>query len=102
MLANMQARQLLDRRVILTETAFVELVLWRLPETTAGRAHGYKYRLALISRGVCVMRYDNERGKGDHVHIGEVERPYDFRGVDMLIEDFLAEAKEWLDANGNS
>ena len=28
-------------------------------------ASGYKYRMALIEAGVCVLRYDNEAGKGD-------------------------------------
>jgi hypothetical protein len=43
-----------------------------------GSDHGIKYRLALISNEVCVLRYDNERGKGDHKHIGEGEVPYRF------------------------
>jgi Family of unknown function (DUF6516) len=95
----MKACLLVDRRITMTETAFAELVLWRLPEVTDERRHGYKYRLALVARGVCVLRYDNEAGKGDHVHFGNAERAYEFRGVDQLIADFLADAKEWLDAN---
>ena len=30
-----------------------------------------KYRLALVVDGLCVLRYDNETGKGDHRHIRE-------------------------------
>ncbi len=95
----MKARLLVDRRITMTATVFAELVLWRLPEATPERTREYKYRLALVARGVCVLRYDNEAGKGDHVHIGDAERAYEFRGVDQLIADFLADAKEWLDAN---
>lgn len=97
-----KAKKLIDRRVILSESAFAEMVLWELPAKTEERPHGLKYRLALVVAGACVMRFDNERGKGDHIHVGQVERPYDFRGVDQLIEDFLAEVKEWTNANRNS
>lgn len=97
-----KAKRLIDRRVALTETAFAELVLWQLPERTEERPHGYKYRLSLVVAGVCVMRFDNERGKGDHCHVGEIEQRYEFKDVDQLIADFLAKAKEWMNANGNS
>ena len=33
---------------------------------------------------------DNERGKGDHCHIGGRERAYAFVSVEQLIEDFIA------------
>jgi len=26
--------------------------------------------------GCCLVRYDNEQGKGDHVHYGDREQPY--------------------------
>lgn len=38
-----------------------------------------------------LFRYDNEAGKGDHRHYGELEAPYAFTGVDQLIEDFRSE-----------
>ncbi len=47
--------------------------------------------------GVCVLRYDNEAGKGDHIHDGERERTYLFVNVKRLIADFLADAGRWLD-----
>jgi hypothetical protein len=31
--------------------------------------------------GVCVLRYDNEAGKGDHKHIGTVETAYVFESL---------------------
>ena len=34
------------------------------------------------------MRYDNERGKGDHRHEGDQEEPYNFVSVEQLIRDF--------------
>lgn len=82
-------------RILLDEESFVELVIWRLPRTLFGSAHPYKYRLALVSRGVCVLRYDNEAGKGDHKHVGEVETDYAFNGLDQLRADFLNDVKQW-------
>ena len=100
-MSNMRARNLIDRRITLSTTAFAELVVWELPAPLTGSGHRYKYRFALVAYDVCVFRYDNEAGKGDHVHIGTVEKPYLFIDIDKLTTDFLADAKEWLNANGN-
>jgi hypothetical protein len=40
------------------------------------------------SAGSCLVRYDNDSGKGDHKHIGEKEMAYEFVGRDKLIDDF--------------
>ena len=40
------------------------------------------------------MRYDNERGKGDHRHYGEREEPYKFESVEKLIHDFDVDIQE--------
>lgn len=37
---------------------------------------------------VCVMRYDNERGKGDHKHIADQEYPITFTNIENLIVSF--------------
>lgn len=93
----MKAERLLDRRIVLSPTSFAELVIWRLPNPTPERQHGLKYRLALVSNDICVLRYDNETGKGDHVHRGDVEQVYAFTTIDQLIADFLKDAKEFID-----
>lgn len=54
-----------------------------------------KYRLAFIFSGVCVLRYDNEAGKGDHKHVGDREEPYDFVDTDTLISDFYGDVQQW-------
>ncbi len=84
---------LLDERHILSDDAFVELVVWRLPRSARGSTHRFKYRLALIENGTCVLRYDNEPGKGDHRHIGDREYVYVFVSLDKLIDDFRAEVR---------
>ena len=95
----MRARLLFDRRVVLSDTAFAELVLWTVPNPVRGSRHGYKYRLALVANGECVLRYDNEAGKGDHVHRGGRERAYEFVDPDRLVADFFAGVRRWLNEN---
>ena len=65
-----------------------EMVVWALPATTSARPHGLKYRLFCGRTGTCVVRYDNEAGKGDHRHYGEREEPYELLSVERLLADF--------------
>jgi hypothetical protein len=84
----MKADLLLRRRIEVDDISFVELVVWQLPQALPGSVHPFKYRLAYVVEGVCVLRYDNEAGKGDHRHLGEVETAYRFTTIDQLIDDF--------------
>ncbi len=97
----MKARELFNRRVPVAEQAFAELVLWELSEPLAGSTHPYKYRLAFVVTGECVLRYDNEAGTGDHKHMRGKEMKYRFVDVDKLVADFFEEIKRWRDENGN-
>ena len=72
------------------EGGVIELVVWRVPEPVPPSEHGFKYRAAYAVDGVRVVGFDNERGKGDHCHVGSAERPYTFLSVERLIEDFIA------------
>ncbi len=83
----MRARQLLYYRDKQGDT-IVEMVLWQLPRPTRDRPHGLKYRFHCGRGGVCLVRYDNETGKGDHRHCGHREESYDFTTVEALTEDF--------------
>lgn len=85
---TMKAIELLRRRVPYSEAAFSELVLWQLPAPLPGSTHAYKYRLAYVVNEVCVLRYDNESGKGDHRHFRGKEFRYAFEGVDRLLAAF--------------
>lgn len=79
----------------------VEMVIWELPAPTSDRPHGLKYRLYCGNGGECLVRYDNEAGKGDHVHHGDVEHPYAFVSMEQLINDFEADVMRLLgDRNG--
>jgi len=62
----------------------------------------YKYRLAYIVNGKCVLRYDNERGKGDHRHFDGVESLYAFSSPDQLMADFNSDILRWNYEHGRS
>jgi hypothetical protein len=91
----MKAELLIDERHVLDPRMFVEIVVWQLPRPARGSAHRFKYRLALVVDGVCLLRYDNETGKGDHRHVHEVEEPYVFSDADTLLADFWRDVEEW-------
>jgi hypothetical protein len=91
----MKAELLIDERHVLDPRMFVEIVVWQLPQPARGSAHRFKYRLALVVDGVCLLRYDNETGKGDHRHVHEVEEPYVFSDADTLLADFWRDVEEW-------
>jgi hypothetical protein len=84
----MAAELLIDERHVLDAQAFVEIVVWRLPRPVSGSRRFFKYRLAVVVDEVCVLRYDNESGKGDHRHIGSKEARYSFVDPDTLLADF--------------
>lgn len=87
----MPATLIQKERFDLADDRFVSVSIFELPAPLPGSSHRYKYRLALVVDGVCLLRYDNEAGKGDHKHLGERELPYSFTDLDRLIDDF------WVD-----
>jgi hypothetical protein len=91
----MKAQLLLRERHQLRVDAFVELRIWRAPEPVRGSVHRFKYALAYVVAGVCVLRYDNETGKGDHRHVGEAEAEYRFTTPDQLLADFWRDVDQW-------
>ncbi|SAK80383.1 hypothetical protein AWB80_05057 [Caballeronia pedi] len=94
-MSNVKARLVIRQREEFSPGAFVELMIWHLPQPVPGCTHPYKYRLAYVVGGECVLRYDNERGKGDHRHFVGVETPYVFRSVEQLHADFLSNVQIW-------
>jgi len=94
-ISNMKAALLLDERHVVAANDFVELVVWRIGARLPGSGHEFKYRLALVVDGRCVLRYDNEIGKGDHRHFGRKELPYLFTTAQQLLEDFWSDVVRW-------
>ena len=83
------------QRHVLAEDAFAELRIWRVPKAVRGSSHRYKYSLALVVAGKCVLRYDNEAGKGDHRHAGGTEAAYKFTAPEALLQDFWRDVDRW-------
>lgn len=71
----------------------IEIVIWSVPRPVPPSEHGFKYRLVFVRDGQRVVGYDNERGKGDHRHLGDAEKPYRFKGVPKLLEDFMRDVE---------
>jgi len=92
----MKAELIIRERENLSDAAFVEIVVWLVPVPLAGSTHSFKYRLALIVEGECVMRYDNEAGKGDHRHIDGREEAYAFSDAETLLADFYDDVERIL------
>ena len=91
----MKAALLLRERRVLEESQFAEVVVWRLPQRSSGSRHAFKYRLAFVVDEVCVLRFDNESGKGDHKHVGASEAKYAFSTLEQLLNDFWDEIAKW-------
>ena len=89
----MEAQLLLKQRFVMSEIAFAEIVIWQLPAPLDGSAHNFKYRLAYVVNNQCVLRYDNEAGKGNHAHTNGQEISYNFVSTEQLVDDFFAQIK---------
>ena len=98
----MKAVTLVRRRVVVAVDAFVEVVIWHVSEPISPSTHQYKYRLAYVVEERCVLRYDNERGKGDHRHTETTEERYIFSTPDQLMADFEADVARWNHEHGRS
>jgi hypothetical protein len=89
-IANMAAQLITAIKNINPDGSILEIVIWKVPKPVPPTEHGYKYRAVYVVDGVRIVGFDNERGKGDHCHIDGKELPYAFKGVDQLLEDFIA------------
>ena len=96
---HMKAQRIFYDKALLPAGAIVEMVIWQLPAPSPERPHGLKYSLFYGRDGRRIVGYDNERGKGDHKHIGTMESPYHFTSVEQLVTDFLADVQQ---ANGGT
>ncbi|EKC4605312.1 hypothetical protein OP127_005223 [Salmonella enterica] len=84
----MPAIELMNLRIQIDDNAFASIRILEVDPAILGSNHTYKYSLAYVVNGECVMRYDNERGKGDHKHIGTNEYPVEFTTIENLIASF--------------
>ena len=71
----------------------IEVVIWAVPRPVPPSEHGFKYRLVFLRNGERIVGYDNERGKGDHRHLRGEEKPYRFKDVPTLLQDFMRDVE---------
>ncbi|WP_318556890.1 toxin-antitoxin system TumE family protein [Geobacter anodireducens] len=76
----------------------IEMVVWELDAPLSGSSHSFKYRLFCgnLEAGTSLVRYDNERGKGDHRHVADEEQSYWFTSLEVLFADFEKDVREAL------
>ena len=72
----------------------MEIKVWRVPDPVRPSTHDYKYSLFYGRAGLRLVGFDNELGKGDHLHIAGTEKPYSFTSLDQLLADFFTEVRK--------
>ena len=90
----MAAILLFREKRIEADGSIIEMTIWRVPLSVTPSRHALKYSLFYGRPGRRIVGFDNERGKGDHVHgLGE-ERPYRIVSVEQLVADLLTEVNK--------
>ena len=92
----MKAKRIFYDKAVLPDNSIVEMTIWQLPKPSPERPHGLKYSLFYGRDGLRIVGYDNERRKGDHKHLGEVESRYRFVSVEKLVVLLLLSTSQWL------
>lgn len=72
----------------------MEIKVWRVPDRVRPSKHNYKYSLLYGRAGWRLVGFDNELGKGDHMHIAGIEKPYSFTSLAQLLTDFFSEVRK--------
>ena len=83
----------LQERIVLTAASVADIVVWKLSAPLPGSRHRSKYRLAYIVENSCVVRFDNETGKGDYKHVGAKQVPYACVDLQTLRAGFFTEIR---------
>jgi hypothetical protein len=92
---HMAAELIFSSKFIYPDGSIREMILWKLPERSTAYPQGFKYRLHYgYPDGRTMVRYDNEKGKGDHRHIKNREKAYVFTSVKALVADFLSDIEK--------
>ena len=90
-----RATLVIDRKENRVDGSIIQAVVWELPVPLMGSLHRFKYRLYYGKDGICLVRFDNEQGKGDHKHIRDIESPYLFKDIPTLLKDFREAIREY-------
>ena len=94
----MKAEEIFRQKLVLNHEdskriAILEIVVWKIP-ISSDYPDGIKYRAWTSEHDVTLFGFDNHKPKGPHLHIGDVEVGYVFRGLKALREDISAMIKK--------
>jgi hypothetical protein len=89
----MTAQLIVSHKSIDEAGGIIQMIVWKVPAPIPPTTHGFKYRLVYVRGGRRLVGFDNERGKGDHMHLGQTELRYTFTTIDQLVEDFITEVE---------
>ena len=88
-----KAERILDVRNVFDDGSFLIIRVWRVVDPVPPSSHRFKYSFFYGRPGERLVLFDNERGKGDHKHIRDVESSYAFESIEKLTVDFLSEVR---------
>jgi Family of unknown function (DUF6516) len=88
-----KAKKESDSSLLFPDGYILRIRVWEVAEPVAPSRRRFKYSCFHGRPGERVILYDNERGKGDHVHRREREEAYRFKDIETLIADFLADVR---------
>ncbi len=91
----MKATLLSRSKEVRDDGTIVEVVIWAVPVPLPPCVHAFKYRVFYGTAEMERVRYDNERGKGDHRHVAGHESAYVISTVDRLLDDFERDIQDW-------
>lgn len=83
----MNAGQKYYRRKVLEDGTIIEMRIWEF-KPNAMYPLGLRYSLFCVKYGKILFGFDNHHPKGPHVHVGENESKYEFKGLKKLLDDF--------------
>ena len=87
----------LDQKLTHKSGCIEELKIWKVQVSTK-YPDGIRYRLVFVdprTKDVMVL-FDNHYPKGHHMHLGGVEKNYEFKSPRKLLEDFRKSVDRFL------
>ena len=90
-----RALSVMNRKLSRDDGSILQFIVWELPGPLPGCTHRYKYRFYFGKNGIPLVRYDNERGKGDHRHYKDGEESYTLHDLNTLLRDFLMDMAQF-------
>jgi hypothetical protein len=87
------ATKILSEKRILPGAYIMDITVWGVRTPVLPCTHPFKYRLFFGQPGARMVADDNEKGKGDHKHIRDVEYPYTFVSLRQLMIDFVRDVE---------